>query len=509
MNKNSNYSPGTVKHFFANLAGYDLNLIPEYAEKDIKHECNKLSLIGISVIIPSIFGLFSAYFYFGAYLKDPYRSILALIVAFLLLIVDCVIVTTLSGGQRFGILIRIVMSICLGIVLSEPAILFLYEKTITANIQQDIEADFSQKEKELNKLLKEYSSKEEEVNNKINELRDQLDNFSDQNIINQRISYLDSQKNEEIERLETYLNKLKKEYKEKKREYDEIKRKMYDEDAGRGITGKAGKGPEYERLKNNLISIESGILKLKDDIEETRDKIHKIRVNENTGIISTSIPTISNKELTEDEKAKKEYLMKQVNELTQNLTNYRSRIGTIQAQINALYNKNSDDLSKRTDTLTKTKTLFKIAFDNPILLINILSLFLLVFFIETLPVLIKLTGKTGYGEYFKSLTYRRKLRSTLESYELIAESVESTKKNIDKLMDYQKFINNEISNRSGNKSELMIEFNRKIDESIIRNTDEILCWLEEAESKSHSISLFKALSRLWSRLKRRISIGTA
>ena len=111
---------------------------------------------------------------------------------------------------------------------------------------------------------------------------------------------------------------------------------------------------------------------------------------------------------------------------------------------------------------------------------------------------------TEYDEYLKSLAHYRILLSTPKLDEPYAVFIESARKINDKLMDYKDHMNERINQSDGNRSELAEEFNRKINEVLLKRTDEILWKVEQAKGKSQSISLFQALRRSWSRFKRRI-----
>lgn len=514
-----------MSRFLAGLAGYDLSLVPQYAGQEVEHECKKLIRIGASVLIPSFFGFGTAYFYFGPYLESPISKLFcALAVSLILLVVDCVIVTTLSKSNLFGLFIRIAMSICLSIVLSEPALLFLFQKTIDTRIQQELDFGRIQKEQELADSLKTANDGLAKVVSDLRALRKQLDEFSVEAIAEQRGLDIQKRKSERLVRIEArkqrqieaqhkILADLETQVRVKSDAIESKMLEMQNEDEGRRRSRKQGRGPfwlkldrERKQLVDEKKALDQRIADAKLEIERIRsDTSDENKVEEEFDALMISEPAAI--ELSEDEKERKEVLRKEFDILNERQNFFREMVASREQEIGVLSEK--FDLSARTDSLTQTRTLLVIAFESPVMFIKILSLFFLVFFIDTAPVFIKLTAKTGYDDYLKSLARQRSLLSSRELDEYHMAAIASAKKVNDQVMDYKDHMMNEVISRSaGNRTEFAEDVNFKINEVLLKHTDGILDQIDESSGKPRSISLFQALGRSWARLKRRMIVGS-
>ncbi|MGH8553018.1 MAG: DUF4407 domain-containing protein, partial [Methylococcales bacterium] len=437
-------------------------------------------------------------------------------------VVDCVIVTTLSKTNLFGLFIRVAMSICLSIVLAEPALLFLFQKTIDTRIQEELDVGRNQKEKELNDSLKTANEGLARVVNNLRDLRRQLDEFSVQAVAQQRTREIQKRK---TERLALIAGKKQRQIDGKKKLLADLEAKvqakggeieakmleMQSEDEGRRRSRKQGQGPfwrkldgERSQLEEERKALEQQIVAAKAEVDQIRaDNTDETKVDEQfDDLLISESATV---ELSEDEKERKEIVRKEFEILTERQNFFRDMVAAKEIEIGKLADK--FDISARTDSLTQTKTLLVIAFESPVMFIKILSLFFLVFFIDTAPVFIKLTAKTGYDEYLKSLARQRTLQATRELDEYLAAAIASAKKINDQMMDYKDHMNVVLSRSNGNRSELAEDVNFKINEVLLKHTDGILSKIDQAEGKSRSISLFEALERSWARLKRRIILG--
>ena len=114
----------SFRQFVAGLAGYDLNLLYKYAGPEAEHERNRLVRIGASVVIPAVLSFFTALLFLRPYVGSPMtRALAAMTTALVVLIIDCIIVTTFSRNGGFVTIVRVAISLCMGVVFAEPLLL--------------------------------------------------------------------------------------------------------------------------------------------------------------------------------------------------------------------------------------------------------------------------------------------------------------------------------------------------------------------------------------------------
>lgn len=414
------YAPSMLDRFLAGLAGYDLRLLPEYAGSLAEHEKKKLVRIGTSVFIPSFFGFWTALYFFSSFIADYQRLVFAaLAFALLLLVVDCVIVTTLSKTKLSGLLIRIAMSICIGIVVSEPALLFLYQKTINAHIAAQLATEKSAAEQKLNSDLAAANQKLAITEERLQTLRKDLGNYSERKIANLRfmeaeeskkvrLNVIAADKKQQIAEKKNTIDELQAARKNKSNEIESKMLEMKEEESGKRASGKAGRGPFWEKLNGELTVLKKEAADLDKQIKNAGKEIAAIQADKGAEkqiaaqfTKSPAAEPASAPSLTKTEQAAKTLLEQESALFAEQQAEYRKNIDRLEqelAGLDAAY-----ALSTRNDSLTQTQALYEIAAANPVLLVKIFALFFLIFFIDTAPVLVKLTVQTGYEDYLKRL----------------------------------------------------------------------------------------------------------
>jgi hypothetical protein len=503
------------------LAGYDLNLLPRYAGVEIEHEHKKLVRIGASVLIPSFFGFGTAFFFFGPFVEETkLKIIFAFMVSMILLAIDCIVVTTLSKNRPFGLFIRIAMSICLGIVISEPALLMLYQKTINAEIQKQLTFERKIEEDEIKKKLSDIQEKLTETESKLQKSRNSLADYSNENIaqlrfleskrrIDERIGYIAQDKQKMIQTQTDLIKEFEDKLKAKQSEIEAKMLEMKAEEEGNRGSAKKGRGPFWDKLNAEKSGLERQAKSFQEDIDAAKAEVNHVRSDhseENSikqklqdprlpGLPKTGL-------LTEQEQADKDHLQKDVDVYTINQNAYRKQIGDFNTDLQGLSTKY--DLSTRNDTLTQTAALYKIILENNILLIKVLSLFFLVFFIDTAPVFVKLTARTGYDDYFKALNRDHTAKSVSEIKSYYEAVMESRKERNFKLLDYMESMDQRIKKADGEKSRYAKSIRSKIGEALEKNTEDMLWEIEQAEEKQSSPSFWSALKHIWSLFKLKI-----
>lgn len=443
------YSPSNISQLLASLAGYDLGLLPLYADNLIQHELKKLVRVGSSVLIPSFFGFFTSYYLLGKYIANPVLLCFsALAFALLLLVVDSIIVTTLSKTKSFGWFIRIAMSVCIGIVVSEPALLVLYEKTINARIEAELAVERSREETTLHTGLTDGKRDLLATEQQLSAAIAQLANYSDQRIARLRVQELEERKQQQLStlnerkatRLEQEQARLEALEQDRQAQSDAIEQKMLamnTEESGGGVSGKAGRGSFWLKLKGELAVLKTQAAEFDKQIAEVNSHITAIQADrteeEQVSAQFKTLPAIK-PDLTEDERVEKTRWDKEVQGLTARKAVYDELVQSLETRLTGLNAKY--DLSTRDDSLTQIRVLYQIAVENPVLLVKVLALFLLILFIDTVPMLVKLTVQTGYEDYVRQESQKLFAESQVKRLVYDQECINAASQKLDKLSSY-------------------------------------------------------------------------
>lgn len=451
------YAPGLLNLFLAGLAGYDLRMLPAFAGPLIDHEKTKLVRIGSSVLIPSFFGFWTALYFFSSFIDDPQRLLFAASAfALLLLLVDCVIVTTLSKTKIFGLFIRIAMSICIGIVVSEPALLFLYHKTIDARIEAQLQSEKATAETKLKSDLGEANQKLTTAEERLATLRKDLSNYAESKIANlryleaeevkkTRLGQVAADKKQQIGEKKSILAELQAERKNKGNEIESKMLEMKEEESGKRASGKAGRGPFWEKLNGELNMLKTQAADLDKHIKTIGNEITAIQASktaEKQIDAQLKESPLAKPEtapaLTKTEQAAKTLLEQEIAASAAQQDAYRKNVERLEQELAGLDSRYA--LATRNDSLTQTRMLYEIAAENPVLLIKIFSLFFLVFFIDTAPVLVKLTVQTGYDDYIKQLTQQNFAQNRDNNLAYAQDCIEDATEKFNKLDQFSRHL---------------------------------------------------------------------
>jgi predicted RNA binding protein with dsRBD fold (UPF0201 family) len=408
---------GALSTFFAGLAGYDLQLISQYAGSRARHERLKLVAIGISVLVPTILGFFTSFLYFEPHLHGlAARVVFSLIVSLIILLVDCLIVRTLSRSSVAGVLARILMSVCLGFVIAEPLVLALYEKTINAHIveglnrdrkargesyqreldqiQRDIEATTSRMLEESDGLKK-FSSEQ-----RLDALRDRLAAKQDDALTALRI-----RKQADIDQLNATKSGLQTELSTVTTTIESKLVIMQQEIEGKRESNKPGKGHVYlllqdevNRLRGDKQRLEGEIQAIDGSLRQLQsDRSNEARLQEVAEAQIQSLDASKLGELSLEDRLNRERLESSIAQEKRSLDTLNERKKQIESEFTHLPKEFA--LSQRNDPLEQTRALYEILWANAFLRVKVAALFLLLFLCDVTPVIIKLTAKTGYDDY--------------------------------------------------------------------------------------------------------------
>jgi uncharacterized protein DUF4407 len=406
-----------ARRFFASLAGYDLSLASEYAGPELEHERKKLVRIGASVMVPAILAFFATSFFLSPYISSLWPKIaIALLVSLVILGIDCMIVTTLCRNSTLGTFARILISICMSIVVSEPVMLLLYQKTIDARIQKELDDKRTASEVRINRRLSAYESDYAQTSKMVTADASALALFSPANIGQMRMQDdLARQKqtnaarnsviSEHLTQLESQKRALEKALSEKRVQLQTTLDDLNKEGRGLGRSGVAGKGPIYASLNQSANQTWLEVTNIEAQLNDINQSIAVARKGMLTDPpLGREQPASAHSPgvivLTASEQAQKSHLedkIKDANELLATIKGQESALTTELAQLRDRY-----ALTKYNDSLTQTRALYAILAENWVLRIKVITLFLLLFLIDLTPVLIKLTARTAYDDYLIS-----------------------------------------------------------------------------------------------------------
>lgn len=514
----SHYSPSPFSLVVAGMAGYDLRLLPAYLpDLLIDHEHKKLLRIGLSVFIPSFFGFISAYYLFGKYLHTPYILFLsATAFALLLLVVDCIIVTTLSKATRLGLFIRLAMSVCIGIVVSEPVLLVLYEKTINARIEAELGAEKSQAETDLNAKLTaaraDLSSTQTGLATKIALLA----NYSDDKIIHIRaleaekrkkellISAADSKK-PIIAEQQAIFDGLQSQRAAKNLAIENKLLEMDQEAEGKRGSGKAGRGAHWTLLKSELTTLKREEAALSKQIEAARKRLEALQNPKNEATkpdidLNARINTVA--QLTPEEQTAKTALAADISVLGQKKSDYQATVNRLEAELAGLSQKYAPDT--RDDSLTATRVLYQIALENPVLFIKVMALFGLIFFIDTVPTLVKLTVKTAYDDYLRQVSQQNLEQNKDRNHAYDQECAYQAEEKFAKLNQHSQRLTAGLNATSLKKTSYPHE--RILHTEAYRSMHLLANQLTQPEAPRTSFAIWRGMGGLWTALKVKLGL---
>jgi hypothetical protein len=317
--------------FLSSLAGYDLTLLPDYAGKLFQHEKLRLVWVGASVFIPAIFGFFAASFHVSTHPNiAQYKYLAGAAFAVILFFIDSLIVRTLEKGQWWSVFIRLFVSVCIGISVSEPAILMLYPDTIKAQRQREL-LEEKKSDRDIKQMQADIESYEDKINNIDKELEKNQESLTkfyssqikkkhqDEEIERQKTAEEAQQniRDREIGELRDTLDYHEKKEEELSKAIDETLDEAQKEKKGKRGDHGEGPGPIYKALMEKVDGLKKQRRKEEEVITEIQEEIRK-KVPK-TSLASTSVHALTNLSkdtfLTDDEKQEQGFLLQKKSSL--------------------------------------------------------------------------------------------------------------------------------------------------------------------------------------------------
>jgi hypothetical protein len=431
----------TPDHFLAALAGYDLNLVPQYAGEDEEHERKRLVRIGASVTVPALVAFFTTCFFLAPLVPSlPARIVASALVAGVILMIDCIVVTTLVKSNVFNTLPRVVLSVCMSLVIAEPVMLFLYQNSIGAKIQQHLYDERADRELRYSAVLQKYQQAYAQASASMADTLQKLKGYDTTNIGTQRVeegltrkiaavAAVESAKHRAVEPLQLQKREAEDELQERTREIERLTERMAHENNGES-SARAGQGPIYSIVLAARQATEAQVLKLRGRIQTIDTEIGAVYSDRAAEVAldrqltaKLSSRNTASAVLTPEELADKERLVADLNVSRHNLATIVQEEQMIMGERLSL--RADYMLSKHSDVLAQTAALAEILGKNWLLCIEAGTLFVLLLLIDMTPVLVKLTAKTGYDEYLKSIARARLMEADSRRdryYELAANT---------------------------------------------------------------------------------------
>jgi hypothetical protein len=190
-------------------------------------------------------------------------------------------------------------------------------------------------------------------------------------------------------------------------------------------------------------------------------------------------------------------LQAEVKELTSEQTLYRQLVDDLEKELAGLTIKYA--LSNRDDSLAQTQVLYQIAAENPVLLVKVCALFLLIFFIDTVPTLVKLTVQTGYDDYLKALSQQKLQASLADNLAYDQECAHAAIEKINKLNQYARHLTDSLNATPAVSRRYPHE--RVLHDEAYRSMKLLARQLAQLEYPSPSFSMWRWLSSLPTAIK--------
>lgn len=414
-------SSGLFRRIVAGLAGYDLQLVPLYAGTDAEHERKRLVRIGMSVAVPAFLMLFTTFFGLASSVEVlPTRIVFSIMASLLFLVIDSIVVTTLTKNSGMGTLVRILISVCMGIVVTEPILTLLYSKTIDAHITSTVEYE---REERLGIYSAQLHKDDEASARDQGELKNDLQGLAeltpDAAAAHRQIAQQErnddiarrarASQDQELANLYAQRTPLEAQKSQLDGQIEAKNVAMLHESQGKGPSGVPGHGDVYKAMQAALRGLTDDRDRITALIAGLDAKIDA-RLHDSAREAQAATPSgsddveqsgVGSDGLTTDEHLKKEALEADVDAVRIDLAQLRDDRERTNQAIARLPDEFS--LSKRNDTLAQTAALYEILAANWFLRIKVTALFLLLFLADIAPVVIKLTVVTGYERYFKTL----------------------------------------------------------------------------------------------------------
>jgi hypothetical protein len=441
--------------FCAGLAGFHLELLPNYVGADIEHERTKLTRIGGSVLLPSFLSLGTTYFLLAPYVASPtVRVALSLIAALVILRVDSLIVTTLPSSGRAGIVARLLLSLCLSVVIADPLVAALFHKEITAYTEAQLGTERTAEESKLETKLSEDDGKIAHLNEQMSGDRARLQDYAPGNLAlthfkasaalrEELVGGIRTRKAERDEQLNGQLKELRQQRLDLETQIERTIIDLEQERAGKRDSKMAGKGPVYQQLQEKLESLKQQERLIDDQLAAKSREIDEQRSDtREQGEVETRLKNESaalgsyesTGKLTPEEQAERDQLQSQVDGYQASLTALRGKEQQTQQELAQLPERFS--ISRRDDSLSQSKALKALVADSVLLQIKVGSLMLLFLLLDLTPVLTKLSVSTDYDEYIRSQRRARDIAGQPAREAFLGSVTDFAAKKRDRMADY-------------------------------------------------------------------------
>ena len=338
-------------------------------------------------------------------------------------------------------------------------VLFIFNKTINQSLRLHLEELRSIDERGYNNEIQKLTDKIKENEEDKNSAKSKLQEYDSGNIIKKRITKLEQdaqdRRNAWMQQQRMYAHDIQEQVNLKNDEIDKLMnarrsnadliqaKQIERQKEIRGeLSGKPGIGSVVNSIDNAINSLNQRQNEIDRDIQRIRNDIEELGTHKQSTPPDLSIDRSAlNEELTFSESADKKDQEERIKVSDQKIKEINRQIQTIQSEKEKL--KDTYAIDKHNDTIQQTKALFRAILSNSdnyqhttenqvgnavpsanknggnniFLLLKVLALFFLVFFIDTVPTITKLTVKTRYDDYFSGLEMERAIQSMDKNHE--------------------------------------------------------------------------------------------
>lgn len=412
------YQFGWISLFLAWLASHDLNVVPLYAGRRVKHEGMKLATVGMSVFVPAFMAFFTINLLLAPHMPETsWRLAMSCVLALFVFVIDCLIVRTLSATGTAGLMVRVAITVCLGIVTVDPLVNWIYRESIQAETATQLTTERTTREAELNTKLLDLKQQIDASDQKMAQVQLELRQYSPENLAAQRLRERTTRRNDllsaaragklsEITAIENQKDGLHQRRKQIDDEIEGLLVKLAAERQGLRETRRAGEGDVYTHLKDSIVKLRSEAQRINDRLFALDQRIQSLADDRSSELSidadmdSAGAGTDASTEPTAAEKLEKKRLDAEVTSLAAAMNTLQKRRQQVEAEILRLPQEFAP--GTRDDVLAQTLALSKVLARNEVVRWKALALFVLLFMIDLTPIFVKLVATRNYDWYIKT-----------------------------------------------------------------------------------------------------------
>lgn len=398
--------------FFIWLSGASPEILATCPESETKWQ----SALGATVLIPTLFAVIASSFaLYSINIRIQFIIPVSLVWAFIILTMDRALLASYRSNLSFfskftQFVLRFFIAALIGLSVSHPLILIVFSESI-----QNKFAEY--KEQTLNSLQRNYNEKNASLEKEIEEQRKKLTDIRNSPITPCKINTPESsaifqQYQDKINKLREEKDILFRHVNQLNEEITSFEKRAVDEKMGKtgeGLTGKAGEGPEYQKITERIAQKNTEKNQSMIRIRELESKISKEENSWGETIRK------ENESLRKSREENSRQCKDLINRQTEEINRQAAQVDNVIAQLNEQKKNNlkifeSEQATIRNkdrfDILSQTLFLHKIfkGEGGYVALTTFIVFGLLFMIIDTIPIILKFSS-SGRIYDLKSSTY--------------------------------------------------------------------------------------------------------